>query len=204
MSLEPRLVLASNNPGKIREFRDLLKGQVEIVSLMDLGIESPQETEPTFLGNAAIKARSLHDLSGEVTLADDSGLIVDALDGRPGVLSARYAGDHGDDAANRAMLLEQMNTIPPVERTARFVAAIVVIDRTGGMSSVEGICEGSIGFEERGSNGFGYDSLFVLPTGRTMAELTSAEKSLVSHRGEATRRILPYVQAALGLHLDST
>jgi XTP/dITP diphosphohydrolase len=204
MSNLPRLVLASNNPGKIREFRDLLGGQVDILSLKDLGIQSPDETESTFLGNAAIKARFLHDITGEVTLADDSGLIVDALGGRPGVQSARYAGDHGDDAANRARLLEQMEGIPPDERTARFVAAIVVVDRAGEMFSVEGACEGTIGYGERGANGFGYDSLFVLATGQTMAELTSAEKSLISHRGNATRRILPSLEAALGLTRDLT
>lgn len=199
MSNLPRLVLASNNPGKIREFRDLLGGRVEIVSSMDLGIQSPDETESTFLGNAAIKARFLYDITGDVTLADDSGLIVDALDGRPGVLSARYAGDHADDAANRALVLKQLADIPPAERTARFVAAIVVVNQAGEMVSVEGVCEGSIGESERGANGFGYDSLFVLPTGQTMAELTSAEKSQISHRGDATRRILPSLEAALGL-----
>jgi XTP/dITP diphosphohydrolase len=204
MSKMPRLVLSSNNPGKIREFRDLLGGRADIVSSMDLGIESPPETESTFLGNAGIKARFLHGLTGEVTLADDSGLIIDALDGRPGVLSARYAGEDSDDAANRALVLEQMERIPPVERTARFVAAIVVINQAGEAVSVEGVCEGSIGHVERGANGFGYDSLFVLPTGQTMAELTSAQKSLVSHRGHATRRILPSLEAALGLSSNST
>jgi XTP/dITP diphosphohydrolase len=204
MSNKPRLVLASNNPGKIAEFRDLLAGQAEIVSLKDLGIESPEETESTFRGNAALKARFLHQITGEVTLADDSGLIVDALDGRPGVLSARYAGTQGDDAANRALVLEQLEGVPSGDRTARFVAALVIIDRAGELTTVEGVCEGTIGHMERGTNGFGYDSLFVLPSGRTMAELTSAEKSLVSHRGDATRRALPKLQAALGLNRDAT
>jgi XTP/dITP diphosphohydrolase len=203
MTKRPRLALASNNQGKIKEFRELLGGQVEIVSLDDLGIESPVETEHTFLGNATIKARFLHDLTGEVTLADDSGLIIDALDGRPGVLSARYAGGHGDDAANRALVLEQMAGITSGIRTARFVAAIVVIDQAGALTKVEGVCEGTIGYGERGTYGFGYDSLFVLPDGRTMAELTSAEKSLISHRGDAIRRILPALEAALRLSQDS-
>lgn len=204
MSGLPRLVLASNNPGKAREFRDLLGGRVEIVSMFDLGLESPPETESTFLGNATIKALYLHERTGEVTIADDSGLVIDALGGRPGVYSARYAGDHGDDAANRALVLEQLGSTPDSERTARFVADIVVVDRAGTVSSVEGVCEGSIGREERGTNGFGYDSLFVLPSGQTMAELAPLEKSLISHRGDAVRQILPELEAALGLNRDSS
>jgi XTP/dITP diphosphohydrolase len=199
----PRLIIASSNPGKLREFQDLLGGRVQVSSMRDLGVESPAETEATFVGNAMIKARFLHDLSGEVTLADDSGLIVDALSGRPGVLSARYAGDHGDDAANRTLVLKQMEGIPSDLRTARFVAAIVLIDRAGTAVSVEGVCEGTIGYGERGTNGFGYDSIFVLPDGQTMAELASASKNLISHRGDALRRILPSLENALGLSRDS-
>lgn len=204
MNDKPRLVLASNNPGKIREFRDLLEGRADIVSMMDLRLESPAETASTFVGNAAIKARFLHEHTGDVTLADDSGLVVDALDGRPGVFSARYAGEHGDEAANRALVLDQLAGISPEGRTAHFVAAIVMIDRGGNAIHVEGTCFGTIGFEERGNNGFGYDSLFVLPSGRTMAELTSAEKSTISHRGQAVRRVLPALETALGLSRDKT
>ncbi len=199
MTARPRLIIASNNAGKVREFRDMLGDRADIITMADLGLDSPAETETTFDGNAALKARYLHERTREVTLADDSGLIVDALDGRPGVYSARYAGEPGDDAANRKLVLQQLEGVEPAGRTARFVAAIVLIDRTGSMHVVEGTCEGSIGFDERGSNGFGYDSIFMLPNGLSMAELTPDQKGRVSHRGNALRRLLPDLESALGL-----
>lgn len=195
----PRLVLASNNPGKIQEFRDLLRGDVEIVSLADLGLASPPETATTFAGNAEIKARYLHERTGEVTLADDSGLEIDALEGRPGVLSARYAGEHGDDTANRRLVMEQLAGVSPGLRSARFVAAIALVDAAGRTHLVQGTCDGEIALQERGSNGFGYDSLFLLSNGRTMAELEPAEKGQLSHRAMALRSILPHLAQALGL-----
>ncbi len=199
MSNTPRLIIASNNPGKVREFRDLLGDTVQIVTMGDLGLDSPEETEDTFTGNAAIKARFLHRHTGEVTLADDSGLVIDALSGRPGVWSARYAGEPPDDAANRAQVLQEMGGVQPDERSARFIAAIVMIGTDGREHVVEGVCEGSIGFEERGTNGFGYDSIFTLPNGQTMAELTSEEKGRISHRGNALRQLLPVLRSELGL-----
>jgi XTP/dITP diphosphohydrolase len=199
MANRPRLVLASNNPGKIREFRDLLGNQVNIVSLADLGLESPEETGATFEENATIKAKFLHGHTGEVTLADDSGLEVAGLNGAPGVRSARYAGDQHSDSDNRALLLRTLAADPSLDRTARFVAAIVLIDRDGQSTVVQGTCEGSITMEERGTNGFGYDPIFELPTGQTMAELTSDQKGAVSHRGQAVRDILPALLSALGL-----
>lgn len=197
----PRLIIASNNPGKVREFRELLGNRVNIVTMADLGLDSPEETETTFAGNAAIKARFLHEHTGEVTLADDSGLVIDALDGRPGVLSARYAGEPANDAANRELVLQQLTGVEEGNRTARFVAAIVLIGRDGREQVVQGTCEGAIGFEERGSHGFGYDSIFILPNGVSMAELRPDEKGQISHRGNALRKLLPELESALGLNV---
>lgn len=195
----PTLAIASNNPGKLAEFQSLLGDQVEIVSLIDLGLESPEETGETFDANAELKARFVFEQTGLVTIADDSGLIVDALDGMPGVRSARYAGEQHNDADNRKLLLETLGSTPLEQRTARFVASIAIVDRMGALTIVQGRCEGHIGFEERGSGGFGYDSLFEFPDGRTMAELTSSEKNAISHRGAAVRQAIPILGVALGL-----
>ena len=133
----------------------------------------------------------MHHHSGHVTLADDSGLEVDALGGAPGVRSARYAGEHHDDADNRALLTRNLAALAAGERAARFVAAIAIIDAAGSLCVTRGTCEGSIAIEERGAGGFGYDSLFELPDGRTMAELTAVEKNTISHRADALRQALP-------------
>jgi len=195
----PRLALASNNRGKVAEFQSLLGNEVEIVSLADLGLESPEETGETFEANAELKARYVHDRTGLVTLADDSGLVVDALGGAPGVRSARFAGERHDDADNRRKLIEVMDSIPDSQRSAHFVAAIAIVDATGTLAMVRGTCDGTIMRAERGVGGFGYDSLFALPDGRTMAELSPAEKNAVSHRGNAVRLALPNLQQALGI-----
>lgn len=194
----PRLAIASSNRGKLAEFQVLLGDDIDIVSLLDLDIESPEETGATFEDNARLKARYLHNQVGGVVLADDSGLEVDALLGEPGVRSARFAGDHHNDADNRALLLERLARVPVDRRSGRFVAVIAIIDAAGHESLVREICDGRIGFDERGSNGFGYDPLFELPDGRTMAELTRDEKSAVSHRGKAVRAALPILRQALG------
>jgi XTP/dITP diphosphohydrolase len=199
MTNRARLVLASNNPGKIREFRDLLENQVEIVSLADLGLESPEETGATFEENATIKAKFLHEHTGEVTLADDSGLEVAGLNGAPGVRSARYAGDQHSDSDNRTLLLRTLSADPSLDRKARFVAAIVLIDQQGNSHTVRGTCEGVITMDERGTNGFGYDPIFQLLSGQTMAELTSDQKGAISHRGQAVREILPVLRTTLNL-----
>lgn len=203
MTTRPRLVVASNNAGKIAEFRNLLGDHADVLSMIDLGIESPEETGSTFEENAELKARFIHDMSGSVTIADDSGLEVDALNGQPGVRSARYAGEQHNDADNRAFLLANMLDIPAGERTCRFVAALSLIDGEGNLRTVRGICEGTIGFEERGDHGFGYDSLFVTADGRTMAELTPDEKGAISHRGQAVRAIADAVRAALAATVPS-
>ncbi len=191
------LAVASSNRGKISEFEWLLDNSASIMSIHDLGLTSPEETGTTFEENAVLKARYVHRQCGMVTLADDSGLEVDALDGAPGVLSARYAGQDHNDADNRALLLRNLHALPNAVRTARFVAVIAIIDTEGIESFFRGTCEGVIAHQERASGGFGYDSLFQLADGRTMAELPAEEKNAVSHRAEALRLAMPALRAAL-------
>ena len=199
----PVLAIASANAGKLHEFESLLGPVVDVRSLSAYGVESPEETGATFEDNAVLKARHLHQVTGAAVLADDSGLEVTALNGEPGVLSARYAGDGHDDAANRRLLLDRMASVPDEDRSARFVAAIAVIDAQGALTVVHGTCEGSINREERGTGGFGYDSLFELPSGKSMAELLPSEKNVISHRAQAIELAMPHVRRALGLPEES-
>lgn len=193
------LALASSNRGKIVEFQSILGNDVEIRSLLDLGLTSPEETGSTFETNAVLKARYVFEQTGMVTLADDSGLEVDALNGAPGVVSARYAGEQHDDAANRALLLQNLQPMRDQPRSARFVAVIAIIDASGHVSLARGTCEGTIALQERGEGGFGYDPLFELPDRRTMAEHSIEEKNSLSHRAHAIRHSMPALRAALGL-----
>jgi XTP/dITP diphosphohydrolase len=191
----PRLVVATGNPGKLREFRALLAGVAdEVVSQAELGVPSPEETESTFVGNALLKARHAARLTGCPALADDSGLEVDALGGAPGVYSARYAG--ADDAANNARLLAELGDVPD-PRWARYRAVIVLVRDAADPAPLvaEGSWEGRIAHAPRGEGGFGYDPLFLVGEGeRTAAELDPAEKNRVSHRAVALAGLL----AALG------
>lgn len=195
---------ASNNAGKLKELRRILERMGhEVKSLRELGIElDPEETGTTFAENARIKAEAFCKASGLPTVADDSGLCVDALHGAPGVYSARYAGHHGDDAANNAKLLHEMRQVPAENRTARFVSAVCFILPNGRELLVEGECPGTVAFSETGTNGFGYDPLFVpdrvgLPDGSTVentarrsyAELADGEKDAISHRGRAMEKL---------------
>lgn len=183
-----RVVLASNNAGKLRELADLLSDAgIELVAQGDLGINAAAETAPTFIENALIKARQAAGEAGLPAIADDSGLEVDALSGAPGVYSARFAGEPSDDAANNAKLLEQLKDVPAAERRARFRAVLVYLRAVDDPAPIiaEGIWEGRIAVEPRGDGGFGYDPLFELPDGRTSAELPAAEKGRLSHRGQA-------------------
>ena len=188
-----RLAIATRNSGKLREFKRLLDGiSFELLTLDDLGVGfDAEETGDTFEANARSKSRDYAEATGILTLADDSGLEVDALGGAPGVYSARYAGEHGDDEANNDLLLANLADVPPGRRTARYRIVIALTD-PGTMETVtvEGVCEGEIGFERKGSNGFGYDSLFYVPQHqKSMAELTAEEKDALSHRGIAARKI---------------
>ncbi len=184
----PRLVIASLNADKARELASLL-GDVpfEIVSLAALvGAALPPEGEESYGVNALAKARAAARLSGSAALADDSGLEVDALGGRPGVRSARYGGAGLSDAERCAALVAELRGVPPERRTARFRCVVAVASPNGREEMVEGVVEGMITSAPRGTGGFGYDPLFFYPPlGRTFAELDPSEKNRVSHRGRA-------------------
>jgi XTP/dITP diphosphohydrolase len=186
------VVVASNNHGKLAEIRSALPfahWRFSAASELDTEWPSPEETGDTFEANARIKAVACRERFGFAALADDSGLEVDALDGAPGVYSARFAGPCADDAENNARLLIALADVPQMERTARFRCSIVFIAADGTETVATGTCEGRIGFERRGEHGFGYDPLFLpdATPGRSMAELTLAEKNEISHRGAALR-----------------
>ncbi|MBK5305775.1 MAG: RdgB/HAM1 family non-canonical purine NTP pyrophosphatase [Frankiaceae bacterium] len=192
------VVLATRNPGKIEELRRILAPYgIELVGLKP-DFEPGPETAPDFAGNALTKAREAAAHTGLPCVADDSGLAVDALNGMPGVLSARWAGRHGDDLANLELLLGQIADVPDERRTARFVCAAAAFLPDGRELVVEETMEGRIIDAPRGTNGFGYDPIFV-PDGetRTSAELTSAEKDAISHRGKAFRALAPLLAEAL-------
>ena len=196
------VVIASNNAHKIDEIRAALDFEGwEFASLKEAGVASdPEENAETFEGNARIKARAAHEVSGRAVLADDSGLEVDALQGEPGVRSARYAGVHGDDAANNRKLLEKLAGIPDAERTARFVCALVFVDEDGTELTARGTVEGRIGYEEKGTEGFGYDPLFLpddFGGSRTFAEVSQSEKTAISHRGRALKDLKAQIEAQM-------
>lgn len=192
----PRLVLATLNRAKAREMAGLLATfPFEIEILADTpGAALPPETVDSYRENAIIKARTAALLTGALALADDSGLEVDALNGRPGVLSARYGRAGLDDAGRCAFLLEEIRNVPPARRTARYRCVVALVDAAGRERVAEGIVEGIIAEAPRGDSGFGYDPIFVYPPlGRTFAELAPAEKARVSHRAravEAARALL--------------
>ena len=195
------LVLATRNGGKLRELLELLKGiDVRLTSLADHP-EIPEVVEDggTFLANAHKKARAVAAaVPGAWALADDSGLTVEALGGEPGVHSARYAGRQGDHAANNAKLLAAMADVPDGRRQAAFVCTMVLLAPDGRSWEVEGRCEGMIGRERVGTEGFGFDPLFVVAgEGQTMAELPLSRKNAISHRGRALRRVKELLLAAL-------
>lgn len=185
------VVLASANAGKLKELQELLGDSVQVVSASDMGVVMPEETELTFAGNAALKAKAAFEQTGHISLADDSGLEVDALDGRPGVFSARYSGEDATDQSNNSKLLDELVDVPDGLRTARFRSAIAVAFDGSDPLIFEGAVEGSVGHEAVGENGFGYDPLFRLPNGRSFGELTSAEKNPISHRGVAMKKAIP-------------
>ncbi|GAA2266493.1 RdgB/HAM1 family non-canonical purine NTP pyrophosphatase [Glycomyces scopariae] len=189
-----KVLLATRNAGKVDELREILAAAAPHVELVGLGAvdEYPDtpETELTFAGNALLKARDGVAHTGLATIADDSGLAVDALNGMPGVLSARWAGTKKDDAANNALLLDQLTDVPDGLRAARFVCAAAIVWPDGRELVVHGEMPGRVIREPRGTGGFGYDSLFV-PDGAelTSAEMTAAQKNAISHRGKAFREL---------------
>ncbi len=190
------LILASRNQKKIKEMETILATHfpgVRILSLDDVGFEGDiEENGTTYEENALIKARTAVEAGHHQypAIADDSGLSVDALDGAPGVYSARYAGGHGDDAANNALLLKNLSHLPVSERTARFVCCIALVYPDGREMTVRGETEGLIIDEARGNGGFGYDPYFYYqPFGKTFSELTAEEKNTISHRGKAIAKL---------------
>jgi XTP/dITP diphosphohydrolase len=184
------LLVATSNKGKIAEIAEILAGlNWRLMSLGDLPSPPPpvEETATTFVENALIKAEYYFTQTGLVTIADDSGLEVDALGGRPGVYSARYGGEGISSMEQIAMLLDELKDVPEERRAARFVCSIAIVG-PGRRETFTGRCEGLIAFSPRGTAGFGYDPIFIDPqTGRTFAELTREEKAARSHRGKALR-----------------
>lgn len=199
--IPPRLLIATSNRGKLREVRALLGGlDIDLVGLDNFpSIPEAVEDGITFDENARKKALHYHRLCNLPTLADDSGLEVDALNGAPGVHSARFAGAQADDAANNAKLISQLQGVPPDGRTARFRCVMALVDDGRIVATSHGAVEGMIIDEPRGEQGFGYDPHFLLPhLGLTKAELPLETKNQLSHRGEALRAILPAIHALLG------
>jgi XTP/dITP diphosphohydrolase len=183
------LVLATRNKGKIAELsRLLVDWQVQTCDAYP-GCPVPEETGDTFHENALIKARVIASFTQMITLADDSGLEVDALEGAPGVYTARFAGPDAGDSENRNKLLQVLSAIPNQERTARFRCVMAIITPDGREWTIDGVCEGRIGWEDKGANGFGYDPIFV-PIGytQTFAELGVEIKNQISHRAEALNK----------------
>ncbi|HBV68485.1 MAG TPA: non-canonical purine NTP pyrophosphatase [Clostridiales bacterium] len=188
-----KVILSSGNKHKISEIKDILKGMsFEVVSKDDLGYTDfdVEEDGSTLEENAFKKAEELHRLVKGIVIADDTGLFVDALNGDPGVYSARYAGEPVSYKDNNILLLKNLKDVPAEKRTAYFKTVMAVIFEDGRRVSAEGRVDGTIAFEERGENGFGYDPLFIVEsTGRTFAEMTEEEKNSVSHRARALRNL---------------
>jgi XTP/dITP diphosphohydrolase len=196
-----KLLVATNNPGKLREYQELLSDlEVELTFPAQEGLTlDVDECGDTFEENARIKARAYAQASGLLTLADDSGLEVDALNGAPGVHSARYAGPDADDTERYRKLLASLADIPEGQRSARFHCVVALARPDGTVHTADGTCEGEIGFEPRGQHGFGYDPIFVVAEqgGQTMAELPPALKNRISHRSRALTAARPLLAQTL-------
>ncbi len=199
----PRLVLATRNQGKIREFRRILdeihSGSIDLLGLEHFPeLEDVEETGETFLENALLKARTVCVETGLAAIADDSGLCIDALNGGPGIFSARWSGVHGNDLANMEKVLAQLDSVPHDGRRAHFTCVTAFVMPDGTETTAEGILQGHILNQPIGNSGFGYDPIFYLPDhGRTMAELPAEVKNRVSHRGRALQAARPLILEAL-------
>ena len=182
-----KIIAATKNKNKLREFGEILKG-FEIISQEEAGIDiDVEETGTTFEENSLLKAKAIFEASGITAIADDSGLCVDALGGEPGVYSARYGGEGYDDKGRVELLLKNMKDVPRENRTARFVCAITLVGNDG-IITARGECEGTIDYSPKGENGFGYDPVFfVTQYQKTMAEISPEEKNAISHRGKALK-----------------
>ena len=191
-------VLASGNPGKLRELRELLKEQIRLIDMRELGLAAAEETGSSFEENARLKAFAAAAQSGLPALSDDSGLEVDALGGAPGIYSARYAGDDGNARANIRKLLKDLEGVPAGNRTARFRCVLVLAtpDSEHAPLVAEGVWEGRIAERAEGRRGFGYDPVFLdRRTGRCVALMSAAEKGLKSHRGLAARELVRLLES---------
>lgn len=192
-----KLVIATRNEGKLREFRELLAGLgLDLIGLMDIGVtQKAEETGATFLENATQKCVFYSKLTHEYVLAEDSGICVDYLGGKPGVFSARYSGDGATDKDNNELLLKQLAGVPAHKRRCRYAAACAVGRGGRVIGTAEGECEGIIAEHPQGSGGFGYDPLFYVPAKQlTMAQLDPMEKNSISHRANAIRNIIPILR----------
>lgn len=197
-----RVVVATRNAGKLAEIRAQLSFPGwEFATAEDLGAVSPEVEEDgdTFIDNALIKAFAYREMFRLPALADDSGLVVDSLNGEPGIRSARYSGEGATDEANNTLLLRNLAGVPAGRRTARFVCGMVYVDAHGSPTAAYGVCEGSVGFAAKGRGGFGYDPLFLpqATPGLTMAELSMAQKNAISHRGAALRALRDHLEDTL-------
>ena len=195
-----KFIIATNNQKKLKELERILNPlEINAVSAKDEGIllDDVEETGTTFAENALLKAEAAFKKTGLPSVADDSGLCVDALDGRPGIYSARYAGENATDSDKNNKLLSELKDVPEKDRTAHFTCVICCVLPNGEKIEVEGVCEGSIAFEPHGNGGFGYDPIFKYGD-KSYAELSSAEKDAVSHRGQALRKL----KAELEKYLD--
>lgn len=187
------VMIATKNPGKVKEFTELFqKYGIRVQSLLDVArTMDVEETGETFSENAILKAETISKLTGETVISDDSGLVIDALDGRPGVYSARFSGPEKNDSANIQKVLQELDGVPLENRTARFVCVLAVAVPGENTLTFEGKCEGLVTQETSGNNGFGYDPIFYLPEkAQTMAELSQQEKNKISHRAKAMKQMV--------------
>ena len=205
--IKPRILVATGNPGKIKELRAMLGSEVEWVGLSDFAdIGQVREDGSTFAENARKKAVGYAKATGLWTIADDSGLVVDALGGQPGVKSARFSGEKSQatdrtliDHRNIAKVLEMLKGVPKEKRTARFICCLCLASPEGILAETNGTLEGLIGNREMGTGGFGYDPIFFVPQlGKTVAQLAAEEKNAISHRGQAIRKLRPVLSELLG------
>ncbi|WP_368652247.1 XTP/dITP diphosphatase [Ornithinibacillus sp. 4-3] len=192
-----KIIIATKNKGKAKEFAAFFEAyDIQAVSLLDMvpEIHDIAETGATFIENAVIKAEETANFYQQAVLADDSGLVIDALDGRPGVYSARYAGEQATDQANIDKVMSELAEVPLEDRTARFVCVLAIAEPGKETFHQIGYCEGKIAFEQKGMNGFGYDPIFI-PNGYelTMAELSADEKNKISHRNDALEKLQAYL-----------
>ena len=195
-----RIIFATGNADKMREIREILADlPVQVVSMKEAGIQADiVENGKSFAENAVIKAKAIMEMTGEVVLADDSGLEIDYLNKEPGIYSARYMGEDTSYRVKNANLIERLSGMPDEKRTARFVCAIAAAFPDGTVKITEGTIEGRIGYEEKGENGFGYDPIFYVPEyGCSTAQLSEEEKNKISHRGKALTSMKEILKAVL-------